>query len=319
MHLSGVDLNLFVVFETIYAQRNLTRASEILNITQPAVSNALARLRAAYGDPLFVRVGRTMTPSPLAHNLIGPVRGALRQLRTSIEQGRSFDPLTSEKVFNICVRDNACTELMPSLMARLAVDAPGVRVHCQEVDRREIAAELASARLDLAIDIPEVARSELNSLPLFTDRYVCVLRRDHPKAARALDLPEFLAMNHIMVSGRRSGRGFVDIALARLGHQTNSFLRLTHFQPAFHAVMNTDMVLSAPLSLARKYDVAIKELPFPVPVLEAFLYWHRNADSDPANIWMRQAIAAIDNGNLNRVAKTDLPGFGTSIDASEFT
>jgi DNA-binding transcriptional LysR family regulator len=298
MHLSGVDLNLFVVFETIYSERNLTRASEILNITQPAVSNALARLRAAYDDPLFVRVGRTMTPSPLAHNLIGPVRGALRQLRTSIEQGRSFDPLTSEKVFNICVRDNACTELMPGLMARLAVDAPSVRVHCHEIDRRDIAAELASARLDLAIDIPEVARSELNSVPLLADRYVCVLRNGHPLAQSRLDLKTFLAMNHIMVSGRRSGRGFVDIALGRLGHQSNSLLRLTHFQPAFHVAMNTDMVLSAPLSLARKYDVSIKELPFPVPVLEAFLYWHRNADRDPANIWMRGAIATIGGGTM---------------------
>ena len=297
MHLSGVDLNLFVVFETIYAERNLTRASEILNITQPAVSNALARLRTAYDDPLFIRVGRTMAPSPLAHNLIGPVRSALRQLRISIEQGRSFDPPTSEKVFGISVRDIACTELMPGLMARLAVEASGVRVHCQEIDRREIAAELASGRLDLAIDIPEVARSELNSLPLFSDRYVCVLRKAHPLARRQLDLKAFLAMNHIMVSGRRSGRGFVDIALGRLGHQTNSSLRLTHFQPAFHAVMNTDMVLSAPLSLARKYDVAIKELPFPAPALEAHLYWHRNADGDPANIWMREAIAAIGGGD----------------------
>ena len=303
MHLSGVDLNLFVVFETIYSERNLTRASEILNITQPAVSNALARLRTAYDDPLFIRIGRTMTPSPLAHNLIGPVRSALRQLRTSIEHGRSFDPLTSEKVFNICVRDNACTELMPGLMARLAVDAPGVRIHCQEIDRREIAAELASGRLDLAIDIPEVARSELNSVPLLADRYVCVLRKGHPLARRHLDLEAFLAMDHIMVSGRRSGRGFVDIALGRLGHQTNSLLRLTHFQPAFHTVMNTDMVLSAPLTLARKYDVVIKELPFPAPALEALLYWHRNADRDPANIWMRDAIAAIGGGDTGASPK----------------
>src|SRR5580765_6111408 len=95
MNLSGVDLNLFVVFDTIYAERSLTRASELLNITQPAVSNALSRLRVAFDDPLFVRVGRSMVPSPLAQNLIGPVRQSLRQLRATIDGGRRFDPARS--------------------------------------------------------------------------------------------------------------------------------------------------------------------------------------------------------------------------------
>ena len=165
-----------------------------------------------------------------------------------------------------------------------------MRVHCTALRRREIAGELASGQLDFAIDIPELARSELNSVRMLADRYVCVMRRGHPLATGALRIEDFLAAKHVLVSGRRSGRGYVEIALGRLGHQTTTTLRLGHFQPAFHVVAETDMLLTAPLSLARKYDVAIEELPFPAPPLETLLYWHRNADQDPANVWMRGAL-----------------------------
>ena len=309
MNLSGVDLNLFVVFDTIYAERSLTRASELLHITQPAVSNALSRLRVAFDDPLFVRVGRSMVPSPLAQNLIGPVRQSLRQLRATIDGGRRFDSASSEKVFSLCLRDSADTRLMPVLLRNLAVEAPGVRVHCTALDRREIAGELASGQLDLAIDIPEIARTELNSVRLLADRYVCVMRRDHPLAAGDLTLTDFLAAKHILVSGRRSGRGYVEIAVGRLGHQITTTLRLAHFQAAFHVVAETDMLLSAPRSLASKYDVAAKELPFPAPPLETFLYWHRNADEDPANVWMR--------GQLLRAAAAQAESAGAAPDKAQ--
>jgi DNA-binding transcriptional LysR family regulator len=287
MNLAGVDLNLFVVFDTIYTERSLTGASEILHITQPAVSNALARLRVAFNDPLFVRVGRSMMPSPLAQNLIGPVRASLRQLRATIDQGRKFDAATSQKTFSISMRDTG-TQILPRLLGHLARSAPGVRIHCPPVDRRDLAGELASGQLDLAVDIPELARSDLKSVKLLDDRYVCVMRRGHPLASRKLTLERFLSAKHILVSGRRSGRGYIDVTLGRLGHQVDNVLRLTHFQPAFHVVGETDMLLTAPSSLAHKYDVVVKDLPFPAAPLEGVLYWHRNADQDPGNVWIRE-------------------------------
>ena len=304
MNLAGIDLNLFVVFDAVYTHRSLTRASDVLHVTQPAVSNALARLRQAFDDPLFVRVGRTMMPSPLAQNLVGPVRGALRQLRTTIDQGRSFEPATSQQVFTISLRDSVDTRLMPGLVRNLARDAPGVRIQCAAVDRRDIVGELASGQLDIAIDVPELARSELRSTRLLADHFVCAMRKDHPLAKSRLTLAAFLAARHVLVSGRRSGRGYVDIALGRLGHQIGVAVRLTHFQPAFHVVAETDMLLTAPQSLARKYDVAIKPLPFAVPELETVLYWHRNADQDPANVWMRGELIRASN------AKASKPGRG---------
>jgi len=290
MNLNAIDLNLFVAFDVIYAERNLTRASEVLNITQPAVSNTLARLRATFGDRLFVRTGNAMVPTPVAQSLVGPVRQALRQLRASVDQVRKFDPLTSEKIFNLSMGDGAATILMPEIASALRRHAPHLKIHCSQVDRREIASELASGNLDFALDIPELEKPDLNGADILRDRYVCVLRQGHPFAKREVTLADYLELQHVMVSSRRRGRGLVDIALARLGKQADTPLRVTHFQSALHVVMASDMAVTAPLSMACRYEVVRKELPFEVPPLRTVLYWHRNADHDPANVWMRQQI-----------------------------
>jgi DNA-binding transcriptional LysR family regulator len=290
MNLNAIDLNLFVAFDVIYAERNLTRASEVLSITQPAVSNILARLRATFGDKLFVRSGNAMVPTPVAQSLVGPVRQALRQLRASIDQLKSFDPSTSEKIFNISLGDATATILIPELAAEIRRLAPRVKINCSQVDRREIASELASGELDFALDIPELEKADLNSVDILRDRYVCVLRQGHPFAKRAMTLDDYLALEHVMVSSRRRGRGHIDIALARIGRQPNTVMRVAHSQPALHAVMSSDMAVTVSLSLAARYEVIRKKLPFDVAPVRTLLYWHRNADHDPANIWMRQQI-----------------------------
>jgi len=290
MNLNSIDLNLFVAFDVIYSERNLTRASEVLSITQPAVSNTLARLRSAFGDKLFVRTGNSMVPTPVAQSLIGPVRQALRQLRTSIDQLKSFDPATSEKIFSISLGDAAATILMPELAAVVRRLAPRVRITCSQVDRREIASELASGDLDLALDIPELSKPDLNGIDILRDRYACVLRKGHPFAKRAMTLDDYLALDHVMVSSRRRGRGLIDIALARIGRQIEATMRVAHFQSALHVVMESDMAVTVPLSLAVRYEVVRKKLPFDVPPLRTVLYWHRNAEHDPANVWMRKQI-----------------------------
>ena len=290
VNLSAIDLNLFVVFEAVYTERNLTRAAAILNITQPAVSNALARLRASLDDPLFVRSGNAMSPTPVAHNLIGPVRQAMQQLRAGIDQGAGFDPATSERAFHLAMRETAGSALLPELMGRVRTAAPRMRLQSHLVDRQDIPTELASGALDFAIEIPQLEQSELNCAPILSDRYVCVLRRDHPMARGKLTLKRFLELEHITMSSRRAGRTLIDLALNKMGEQVNTVLRIAYSEPAFHVVMGTDLALAAPHSLAKRYDVAIKELPFESPVLDSFLYWHKQMESDPANAWMRARI-----------------------------
>jgi DNA-binding transcriptional LysR family regulator len=292
MNLRSIDLNLLPVLEAIYVERSLTRAGEVLHVTQPAISNALARLRTAFGDPLFVRSARGMTPTPAAEALIGPVREALAKLRGGLDPRASFDPMTSDRTFNLAMRDIAPSMLMPVLARRLERAAPGVRIQCHQVDRGDIPAELASGRLDFAIDIPALARPDLDSSPLFSDRLVCVLRRGHPAAKQRLTLKRFLEMRHVVVSSRRSGRTLTDEALSRVGERLRPVMRLPHYQPAFHVVMSSDLALVAPLSLARRYDVARLDLPFQPPGLDLLLYWRRAAADEPAMRWARGELVA---------------------------
>lgn len=293
MKLTGIDLNLFVVFEAIYTERNLTRAAEILNVTQPAVSNALARLRAAFGDPLFARRGGAMAPSPAAQALIGPVRQALARLRSGLDQRIAFDPATSDRAFHIAMRDTSAATLLPVLARHLEAIAPHVHVQCHFVDRAEIPLELAAGTLDLAVDIPQLARSDLNSGPLFADRYVCIMRRGHPAARRPLTLERFTQLRQIVISGRRRGRTLVEATLARSGHTINTVLRLPTFQMAMDVVRASDLIATAPHLLARGLDVTVKELPFEAPTVSSQMFWHRNAESDPGNRWLRQELLAV--------------------------
>ncbi len=293
MNLRGMDLNLLPVFEAVYVERSLTRAGEVLNVTQPAVSNALARLREAFGDPLFVRAGRGVAPTPKAQTLIGPVREALTRLRSGLDPASAFDPKASERVFNIASRDASSSVVIPKLAKRLEKMAPGVRLNCHVVERHDIPLELASGRLDFACDLALLARPELEAAPLFSDRWVCVLRKDHPKAKRRLSLEAFLALRHVVASSRRQGRTVVDEALSRIGERIRPAIRLPHYQPAFHAVMAGDLAMVAPLSLARRYDVAVRDLPFEAPSLDVLLFWRRDSAEEPAIKWLRGEILAV--------------------------
>ncbi|MFO1238148.1 MAG: LysR substrate-binding domain-containing protein [Alphaproteobacteria bacterium] len=303
LKLTGIDLNLFVAFEAIYAERNLTRAADILSVTQPAVSNALARLRATFGDPLFERRGGAMVPTAVSQSLIGPVRQALARLRSGLDQRTAFDPAISDRVFHIALRDTSAAMLLPALARRLAAAAPHVQVQCHLVDRAEIAPELAAGTLDLAIDIPQMARSDLSSAPLIADRYVCVLRRGHPAGRGAMTLERFVALRQIAISGRRRGRTLIEAALARLGRAPSMALRVPTFQMAMEVVRTSDLVACAPQLLAEGQDVTIKELPFPAPTVESLLYWHRNAESDPGSQWMRAELLRLFAGAAGPVSR----------------
>lgn len=296
MKLTGIDLNLFVVFEAIYTERNLTRAAGVLNVTQPAVSNALARLRGHFDDPLFARRGGIMAPTPVAQSLILPVRQALARLRSGLDQRAKFDPQTSARTFHIALRDTTAAMLLPPLSQRLTREAPGVQIQVHILDRAEIPMELAAGTLDLAIDIPDLQRGDLMSAPYIADRYVAVMRKGHPDAAKAMTLDRFTALRLIAISSRRRGRTLIEASLARAGRQGNTVMRVPTFQMAMDIIRASDLVTTLPSLVARGLDVATAELPFAPPAVDLLLYWHRNAESDPGNIWMRAAIQNVTAG-----------------------
>lgn len=296
MNLRSLDLNLLPVLEAVYSERSLTRASEILHITQPAVSNALSRLRTHFEDPLFVREGRGVKPTAMAEALMPAVRDALDRLRAGLEPRSEFDPARSTRVFNISARDASVYMLAAPVARRLETLAPGVRIAWSQVARAAIAPELSSGRLDLAVDVPELRGADMEREILFSTPYACVLRTDHPMAGKRLTLDRFFALRHIAVSSRREGRSLVEEMARAAGYRITPAMRLPHHQPALEVVRQTQMALVAPRPMAEASGLAVFDLPFESPLLGSVLYWRRTSAEDPAMTWLRGVFREASKG-----------------------
>ena len=295
MNLSKVDLNLFIVFDAIYTEANLTRAGQIVGITQPAVSNALARLRETFNDPLFVRTAQGMVPTPMAQNIIGPVRNALSLLRVSVQESRIFNPQQAAKTYRISMTDLTEAVILPPLFQRLRRLAPTVVIESFLSKRRETTKELAAGRLDFAVDAPLNTDPQVRHVKLMEDRYVCAMRKGHPMAAKdKLTLDDYLSLTHIHISSRRNGLGHVDLALGKMGIQRKIALRSQHYLMASQVLQQTDMVMTVPERFARRHELHWFNLPVnDVPAVETHLYWHESTDQDPANRWMREQMIEL--------------------------
>jgi len=298
MHLNRVDLNLLVVLDAIYTEGGITKAARKLHLTQPAISHALSRLREMFGDPLFERQGQAMAPTPLARGIIEPVRRSLRNLEITLNQVARFDPATAQVKFTVAVRDVLEATLLPALMQRVAALAPHIEIAAVRADRRELESELAMGTLDAAIDVLLLPLSEhIRHTPIAVDPLVVVARKNHPAVGQGLDLPTYLAQDHILASSRRAGPGMEDMELGRHGHQRRIRLRCQHYFAACGVVSRTDLILTMPETYARiaSKQFANQILPFPLamPTLDAHLYWHANVEDEPANRWLRERVMEV--------------------------
>ncbi|WP_374961367.1 LysR family transcriptional regulator [Spongiibacter tropicus] len=292
MNLSRIDLNLFVVFDAIYSHQSLTRAAGVLHVTQPAVSNALARLRNTLDDPLFVRGPSGMSPTPLARQLITPVREALRELDQCVHTRMEFNAAEARQTFRIHATEHAEIFLLPSLLKHLQDHAPGIDLEVVFMRRKEIPLALASGELQLAIDAPLINSSELLYRSLRSDHYVCVMRNGHPLIQGELTLERFLSARHIHISSRSRGSGHVDLALRSIGQQRRIALRLQHHSGLPGLLHNSDYIAAVPKTQALRMGWQQRPLPFDCPPLELNIYWHKNADHEPSIHWLRDRLEA---------------------------
>lgn len=302
MHLSRVDLNLFVVLEAIYREGNITRAGQQLNLTQPAISHALKRLRDLLQDPLFVRHGAHMVPTPFTRNMIEQVRQALQILEANLSQSRNFVPEHTRRNFHLSLWEYAEALILPCLLQRLAHVAPGMSITTTRVKRRDLETELASGSVDLAIDIPMTMSDRIRHKWLLSEPFVVIARHGHPAIKDKLDLDTYLAQRHIQVSSRRSGPSLIDVELSRHGLRRQVFLRSQHNHTACMVVSKTDMLLTLPERHAQLLNLGMANaglmnqvypFPLPEPRLEAHLYWHESVENDPANRWLREEIEKV--------------------------
>ena len=293
MRLESIDLNLFVVFEAMYRERNVTRVANQLNITQPAVSNILARLRDSFGDPLFVRSSEGMNPTPVADGLIGDVSKALDLMRKTIGQNTIFSPSDSEKTFRLGMNDLAEFLFLPQLYKQLKAEAPLATLTSFYAARDTATEDLKTGKLDLLVDAPVVNAKDLHQQPVAEFPYVALMRADHPLLGKKLTLRTYMEADHLHVSSRRTGRGHVDIALNRLGKRRNIAMRVQNYLVAEKIMAETDLIWTAPKVLADALSLRWRTLPFDVEPLAWCLYWSRSADNDPANRWFRDQVASL--------------------------
>ena len=291
MNLSDKDLNLFVVFDVIYTERNLTKAGQVLGITQPAVSNALSRLRENFSDDLFVRTSKGMAPTPVAENMVNDIREALDLLRNSISESETFNPKTANATFRISIGDTSEYRLLPELIKNISKSAPGVDVQSYLTPRHETPKELAAGNIDFAIDPPIHMDPNLSHEKIYEDQYVLVINKKHPFAKKKkISIDEYLSLSHIHISKDQHVLGHIDTALNNLGLTRRIALRAQHFLVAPYILEKSELAITTIKSFTKGKDFKILPLPFEVKPLILHLYWHSNKDQDPSSKWMRELI-----------------------------
>lgn len=288
------DLNLLAVFAVLMAERGVTRAARRLGLSQPAVSGALARLRAIVRDPLFIRTGRAFEPTARALEIMARVGPALAALQAAIAPAIPFDPATDARQFRIGCSEDAAIPLLPALVARLRREAPRCTLAVRHADYRSAPDLLAAGEVSAVVgylreDLPATAKRR----QLAEGRFV-VLRGDH--ATGPITLEAYCARPHALVTYRGDLAGVVDEALARLGRSRRVVLGLTSFALLPGVLAGSEMLATVPdlvaETLAAQGGLRVDPTPFPPPASPIVLAWRGAVDADPAERWLRDRIAA---------------------------
>jgi DNA-binding transcriptional LysR family regulator len=300
-----LDLNLLRVFDELMAERNLTRAAANLAMTQPAASNALRRLRDFFGDALVVRAGYGVQPTPFAAALWPKVRQTLGQLREAIAPSQ-FDPATAQTSFLLAMADSTATQLIPHLLAIIERSAPGINLRVMPLTTRDPRPMLAKDDIHAAIGFfpavvaaialqnHEESTDVYDHVSLYGGEYVCVMRRDHPLARRALTLDRYCEARHLLVSFSGRPHGFVDEALARQQRSRRIVLTVNQFFTAGQVVAQSDLLTVLPrhflAATGVRTELAVRTLPFAMPPVDVDILWHRRLGARPGQAWLREQI-----------------------------
>lgn len=293
MNINTFDLNLLRVFTAVYEVRNVSRAAVVTGLSQPAVSNALQRLRRVCDDPLFVRTRTGMEPTALAMSLAEPVRRALDILQNCLSNPAGFEPGRSDRVFRLLMSDVGEVIVLPKLMDALQKVAPGIRIEALQIPHENYPGALESGQADLAIGNLAMLKGGFYQRVLFSDNYMCIARKNHPLVGKRPTLKDYLALSHVVTTAG-STEGLVEKALARRRQHRIVKLKVTHYHVAATIVANTDLVATVPENAVMGLkNLQMFELPFPLVHAQVRLFWHRRAHQDPANQWLRGFIAGL--------------------------
>lgn len=299
-NLKNVDLNLLVIFEAIYATSNISRAADRLGMSQPAVSNALARLRDLIADPLFVRATPGVEPTIKAREMIRPVRDALGVIGQQLGRGANIDLASYKRLFRIIIIDVLEPIIMPPVVRTIMAEAPGVSIECIQADAKFYEG-IKSGTIDLACFSFPIDTTDMIVKPICPLDLVAVSRRDHPAIEKPLDLATFQTLPQIAIG--RELRGLTDIdknmVSQGLPRQVGYMAAKIWSMPAM--IERTDLVGILPRRFVRElggnFALDIHELPTEMPEQFMYMMWHANSEHDPGHIWLRESMMRAAQSN----------------------
>ena len=287
------DLELLRCFVHLHRERHLTRAARHAGLSQPAMSRALGRLRATFGDPLFVRGPRGMVATPRAE-LLAPQVHAVLEAAGALVRPASFDPARLVRTFVIGTTDMFEADLTPRLVAALAAAAPGVTIAMRPIGERGVDA-LASGPFDLLVGERASIPNDALAAQLYDDGFVCAVRADHPRVDSRLTLARFVELPHLLIAPRGDRGGAVDNALGELGLSRRIVVRTYGFLSAPAIVASSDLILTGPTRvlrpLAAPFRLKLLAPPLELPRFSIWQAWHPRVQHDPAHVWFRAVVA----------------------------
>jgi DNA-binding transcriptional LysR family regulator len=296
--LRNIDLNLLLVFDVIYRTRNTTRAAEQLHLTQPAVSNALKRLRDQFDDVLFVKTAAGMDPTPRADGIAKLLDEGFASIRLAVQAGQAFDPATASRVFRLYVSDIGQSFFIPPLTARLRKAAPNIRIATHYVPLETAQQMMKLGQLDLAMGNFTGLHSDFIQQKLFHETYAVLVRKKHPRIGTKLTLDEFFAADHVVYTPTAGSHARVeaelDVISATAGKTRNVALRLSHSLGIERIVASSDLIACLPSTLASALsssgDVRALALPVGIAPVDISQFWHERSHRDDGHQWLRSLI-----------------------------
>lgn len=296
MDVRDLDLNLLVALDAMIQHRSVTRAADAMGLSQPAMSAALARLRRVLGDPLFVRAGSQMQPTPRGLELAAPLQRIMSTLKDEILQRSGFDPVRTERLFTVLTPDIGEVNFLPKLLQRLRHEAPRAGLRAVSQPRLAAAEALESGAADLALGyFPDLHKAGFFQQKLFDNRHVCLMRAGHPASQQRLTLKRYLGLSHAVV--RPDGREHVfEQFLQQQGIQRHVLLEVSHFMSLLPLIESSDLIATVPNDLAAVCvahgKLVSHEVPLKAPTIPVHQFWHRRYHRDPGNQWLRHLVAS---------------------------
>ena len=297
MNIKNFDLNLLLVFKTLFEERNVTKASKKMGITQPAMSNALNRLRYLVKDDLFIRGPRGMRPTPRANDLSLPIQSALNNLEISLSS-INFNPKTTKKLFRISMSDDVAPIILPNLVNFIEKNSPSSSLCIRSEQGNEALKLLDNNEIDFAVGRFETISNRFGYSDLFTEQYVCILRKSHPLALeKKLSIDQYLSSKHLRVAPMDAPTHPIDRELSQLNFEREISVRIDLITLAPLIIKNTDLILTLPSKtahrMAKNYVFIISELPIDLEKRKTKMVWHKELTNHPTFDWIKNQIQTI--------------------------